>query len=117
MSGLDLLEHIYQQLYGAGLIGTKAEFSERLLAKSRSYLTSMKARKRHVSNDTVLALSDRLRLEIRTRNRDHDVADRIVLRRALADISDFLGNYPLVVLLKGIEARSGREISSQAHVR
>ena len=101
MSGIDLLEHIYQQLHGADLIGSKAEFSKRLLAKSRSYLTSMRARQRHVSNDTIMALSDRLRAEIRARSQDRDVADRIVLRRALVEIDDFLGDYPLLAVLAG----------------
>lgn len=101
-TGIDLLEHIFQQLSDAGLVSTKAEFSERLLGKSRSYLTSMRARDRHVSNDTVVALDVALRAEISARNKDQDVFDRIVLRRALVEIGDFLGDYPLLVLLRDV---------------
>lgn len=90
-TGLNLLEDIYQQLHHAGLIGSKAEFSERFLGKSRSYLTSMRARNRQISNDTVMRLDAALRAEIRARDKDRDVADRIVMRRALADINVFLG--------------------------
>ncbi|WP_370675559.1 DUF6626 family protein [Pleomorphomonas sp. PLEO] len=96
MSGLDLLEQIYQQLHGAGLIGTKAEFSERLMGKSRSYLTSMRARKRHVSSDVLLTLDGALRAEIRARPKDQEVVDRITLRRALSEIDTFLRSYPAV---------------------
>lgn len=99
--GIDLLERIFQQLHDARLVGSKAEFSERLLGKSRSYLTSMRARDRHISNDAVMALDIALRAEISTRNKDHDVFDRIVLRRALVEIDDFLGDYPLLILLQG----------------
>lgn len=102
-TGIDLLEHIFQQLHDARLVGSKAEFSERLLGRSRSYLTSMRARDRHVSNDAIMALDVALRTEIRARNKDQEVFDRIVLRRALVEISDFLGDYPLLILLQGTE--------------
>ncbi len=102
-TGIDLLEHIFQQLHDARLVGSKAEFSERLLGKSRSYLTSMRARDRHISNETLMALDVALRAEIRARNKDRDVYDRIVLRRASAEIDDFLGDYPLLILLQGTE--------------
>ena len=103
---IDFLEQIYQQLRNADLIRSKAEFSERLLGKSRSYLTSMRARDRHVSNDAVMALDAALRAEIRARDKDRDVADRIVMRRALAEINNFLGDYPLTILLDRARANS-----------
>lgn len=92
MSGLDLLEQIYDQLRDRGLIGSKAEFSERLLDKSRSYLTSMQARKRHVPKETIIALDASLRAKIRARDKDRDVGDRIVMRSALVKIDSFLGS-------------------------
>jgi len=96
----------FHQLNEAGLVGSKAEFSSRLLGKSPGYLTSMRARRRKVSAEAIMALDVALRAEVRTRSRDHDIEDRIALRHAMADVAEFLGNYPLTVLLRGVEAFS-----------
>ena len=40
--GIEFLELIYGQLHEAGFVRSKGEFSERLLGKSPSYLTSMR---------------------------------------------------------------------------
>jgi hypothetical protein len=93
-TGLDLLNDTYQQLRNAHLVTSKADFSERLLARSRSYLTSMQARDRNVSEDILAALSSALGTEIRKRCSDYEVAERIVLRRAKWGIDVFLGSYP-----------------------
>lgn len=103
-TGLDLLEHVFHQLHAAGLVGSKAEFSSRLLGRSTGYLTSMRTRQRKASTETIMALDAALRSEVRARHRDQDVEDRIVLRRAMAEVAEFLGNYPLSVLLRGAEA-------------
>jgi hypothetical protein len=42
--GIEFPEDIYGQLRGAGIISSKGEFSERLLGKSPSYPTSMRAK-------------------------------------------------------------------------
>lgn len=93
LSGLDLLNATYQQLRCADLVTSKADFSERLLARSRSYFTSMQARERHVSNDTLTTLSAALGTEIIKRCSDYEVEDRIALRRAKWGIDTFLGSY------------------------
>jgi hypothetical protein len=103
---IDFLEQIYQQLRNADLIRSKAEFSERFLGRSPSYLTSMRARRRKVSNEIIMALDAALRAEIRARDKDRDVADRIVMRRALTEIDSFLGDYPLTILLDRASANS-----------
>lgn len=100
-TGLNLLEDIYQQLHHAGLIGSKAEFSERFLGKSASYLTSMRARQRQVSNEIIMGLDAALRAKIKARDKDRDVADRIAMRRALADINAFLDTSSLLVMHTG----------------
>lgn len=89
-TGLDLLEHVFHQLHAAGLVGSKAEFSSRLLGRSSGYLTSMRARQRKASTETVMALDSALRSEVTKRSLDIEVADRIVMRQALADIRAYL---------------------------
>ncbi|PKR89086.1 hypothetical protein CXZ10_11250 [Pleomorphomonas diazotrophica] len=113
-TAIDLLEDIYQELREAGLVGSKAEFSEGLLVRSRSYLTSMRARDRHVSNDILMTLRASLSAEIEMRAEVHEVADRLVLRRARNRVEGFLGEYPLQVLLQErlYAARSSRPAGS-----
>lgn len=62
-SDIEFLEHIFDQMKEAGLVETKAEFSQMLLGKGPSYLTSMAARGRVVPMEVLdhmsLCLLDR----------------------------------------------------------
>jgi hypothetical protein len=64
MLGIELLELLYGQLHEAGIIRSKSEFSERLLGKSPSYLTSMRAKQRVISGEVIIGLGDNLMAEI-----------------------------------------------------
>lgn len=59
-NGLFLLEEIYARMQEAGLVTSKAEFSQRFLGKGASYLTSMRSRQRNVPDDVFAFLADRL---------------------------------------------------------
>lgn len=63
-TGLFLLEDIYTRMQEAGLVTSKAEFSQRFLGKGASYLTSMRSRQRHVPDDVFALLIERLEAEI-----------------------------------------------------
>lgn len=97
---LALLEDIYLLLRNAGLVSSKGDFSKRMLGKSRSYLTSMRARQRRVSSDIILGLGEVVISEIRARKDDRDVADRIVLRRAMVQINGYLADQTIPSSLK-----------------
>lgn len=97
---LALLEDIYLPLRNAGLVSSKGDFSKRMLGKSRSYLTSMRARQRRVSGDIIFGLGEVVISEIRARKDDRDVADRIVLRRAMVQINGYLADQTIPSSLK-----------------
>lgn len=59
-SDIEFLEHIFDQMKEAGLVETKGEFSQSLLGKSASYLTSMAARDRTVPTEVLDYMSLRL---------------------------------------------------------
>jgi hypothetical protein len=59
-SDIEFLEHIFEQMKRAGLIETKAEFSQTLLGKGPSYLTSMSARERCVPMEVLDQMSIKL---------------------------------------------------------
>lgn len=64
MSVIEFLEQVCERMQRVGLVTTKAEFSQRLLGKAPSYLTSMKARERHVPGDVTGYLKARLRADL-----------------------------------------------------
>lgn len=89
--GIEFLEIIYGQLHEAGIVRSKGEFSERLLGKSPSYLTSMRAKQRAVSSSVVMGLGDNLMVEIRrlsAANDDDELNSK--LRRAMAQVNLYL---------------------------
>ncbi|KKB76496.1 hypothetical protein VW35_17010 [Devosia soli] len=91
--GIEFLEVIYEQLHEAGIIRSKGEFSERLLGKSPSYLTSMRARKRVISGEVIMGLGDRLMAEIAELGSDPSHAQiRSELRRAVAWVNYHLAD-------------------------
>jgi hypothetical protein len=59
-SDIEFLEYIFDQMKEAGLMETKAEFSQLLLGKGPSYLTSMSARDRIVPMEVLDQMSLRL---------------------------------------------------------
>ncbi len=89
--GIEFLEIIYGQLYEAGIVRSKGEFSERLLGKSPSYLTSMRAKQRVVSSPVVVGLGDNLMVEISRLSAANDDAElQSKLRRAMAQVNLYL---------------------------
>ncbi|MFK4767100.1 DUF6626 family protein [Rhizobium sp. ZW T2_16] len=64
MSVIEFLEQVCERMQRVGLVNTKAEFSERMLGKAPSYLTSMKTRERHASQDVIDYLGARLRADL-----------------------------------------------------
>ncbi|MHA6298548.1 DUF6626 family protein [Devosia sp. CAU 1758] len=91
--GIEFLEIIYGQLHDAGIVRSKGEFSERLLDKSPSYLTSMRARQRVVSSAVVMGLGDNLMVEIRRLGvANHDAELQSKLRRAMAQVNLYLAD-------------------------
>jgi hypothetical protein len=95
-----LLEDIYEQLRVADLVRSKGDFSQRFLGKSKSYLTSMAARQRHISSDVMVDLSEAIIAEIRAKRDDRYVADRIALRRAMAAVNGYLAEQTIPPCLK-----------------
>lgn len=57
---MDVLEQAYVLAGQLGLVRSKAEFSERLLGRGASYLSSMSARDRCPSRDVLLTLESKL---------------------------------------------------------
>lgn len=89
--GIEFLETIYRQLHEAGIVRSKGEFSERLLGKSPSYLTSMRAKQRVISSEIIVGLGDNLVAEIAQLRCDQaKVEIRQVLRRAVAQVNNYL---------------------------
>lgn len=102
--GIEFLETIYGQLHEAGTIRSKGEFSERLLGKSPSYLTSMRAKQRVISSAVIMGLGDNLMAEIDDLGSDPTHADtRALLRRAVAQVNYYLADQtiPAGVALQG----------------
>jgi hypothetical protein len=50
---IEMLERAYRSLQGQGLTTSKAAFSEKWLGRAPSYLSSMRARNRHVSPEVL----------------------------------------------------------------
>lgn len=91
--GIEFLEIIYGQLHEAGITRSKGDFSERLLGKSPSYLTSMRAKQRVVSSEVIMGLGDNLMAEIDILGADQAQAKtRARLRRAVAQINNYLAD-------------------------
>lgn len=91
--GIEFLELIYGQLYEAGIIRSKGEFSQRLLGKSPSYLTSMRAKQRVISSEVIVVLGDNLMAEINKFGSDPvDTEIYAVLRRAVARVNNYLAD-------------------------
>lgn len=53
INDIAFLEQIFGQMQQAGFVDTKSDFSQRLLGKGASYLTSMAARDRHIPMDVL----------------------------------------------------------------
>ncbi|HWU19328.1 MAG TPA: DUF6626 family protein [Devosia sp.] len=89
MSGIELLTRTYEQLSVIGAVATKAEFSCRFLGKSPSYMTSMQARGRAVSDEVLETLENNMLAEIRRTAKSGDAAMQALnvrLRRIHAKI-------------------------------
>jgi hypothetical protein len=91
--GIEFLEIIYGQLKAAGIIRSKGEFSERLLGKSPSYLTSMRAKQRIIASKVIEDLSHSLLAEIEGYGPDvANVEVCALLRRAVAQVNVYLAD-------------------------
>src|SRR5690606_895615 len=90
--GIEFLELIYGQLHEAGIVRSKGEFSERLLGKSPSYLTSMRAKQRAISSKVIVDLGDNLMAEIAERSDPAHLETRALLRRAVAQVNNYLAD-------------------------
>ena len=97
---LDILEKIYALLHSENFVQSKADFSSRLLGKSPSYLTSMRARQRRVPTDVVFLLGEVVIGEMRKAPAGSSVA--IALRRAMIDINAYLADQTICPTLKAI---------------
>jgi len=105
--GIEFLELIYGQLHEAGIVRSKGEFSERLLGKSPSYLTSMRAKQRVISSDVIMGLGDNLMAEIGDLGSDPaHVEIRAVLRRAVAQANNYLADQTIPIGIKLVEPAS-----------
>ena len=91
--GIEFLEIIYGQLHEAGIIRSKGEFSKRLLGKSPSYLTSMRAKQRVISGEVIMELGVNLMAEIAGTISDPANAEiHAVMRRAVAQVNNYLAD-------------------------
>jgi len=91
--GIEFLELIYGQLHEAGIVRSKGEFSERLLGKSPSYLTSMRAKQRGISGEVIMGLGDALLVEIDDRGSNPANGEICaLLRRAVAQVNNYLAD-------------------------
>jgi len=98
--GIELLEQVYGQLREAGLVRSKGDFSKRLLGKSPSYLTSMRAKQRVVSSDVIMVLGDAIIAEIRELGSDPAHAeDRAALRRAMVQVNLHLADQFILAII------------------
>lgn len=73
---IDFLESMCERMQQVGLVESKTTFSTRMLGKGPSYLTSMKARDRHVPDEVMELFRQRL---------DDDIADADTMIAALRD--------------------------------
>lgn len=87
--GIEFLETIYGQLHEAGIVRSKGEFSQRLLRKSPSYLTSMRSKQRVVSCEVIVGMGDAIYAEIKGFEGSETNAV-LALRRALAQANLYL---------------------------
>lgn len=91
--GIEFLEQVYGQLQEAGIVRSKGEFSERLLGKSPSYLTSMRAKQRDISSDVIMELGDALLAEIVNLGvTPAHIETRAMLRRIVAQVNTHLAD-------------------------
>lgn len=113
--GIEFLELIYGQLHKAGIVRSKGEFSERLLGKSPSYLTSMRAKQRVVSSDVVMGLGDNLMAEIDELGSDPAHAEtRALLRRAVAQVNNYLADQTIPTGIAFPEPLAGEKAQRSA---
>lgn len=102
--GIEFIELIYGQLHEAGIIRSKGEFSERLLGKSPSYLTSMRAKQRVISSEVIMGLGDNLMAELADLGSEPAHAEiSALLRRAVAQVNNYLADQtiPAGIVLRG----------------
>ncbi|TRB06347.1 hypothetical protein EXN61_14315 [Agrobacterium tumefaciens] len=64
VSDIEFLEAVCERMQQVGLVQSKAEFSTRMLGKGPSYLTSMSARDRKVSDEVMAFLTDQVTTDI-----------------------------------------------------
>ena len=109
--GIEFLELIYGQLHGAGIVRSKGDFSERLLGKSPSYLTSMHAKQRVISGEVIMGLGDNLMVEIDKLGLDPaHVETRALLRRAVAQVNNYLADQTIPASLAPMENTRAKSI-------
>ena len=63
-SDIEFLEAICERMQEVGLVQSKADFSTRMLGKGPSYLTSMSARDRKVTDEVMAFLIDQVTADI-----------------------------------------------------
>lgn len=113
--GIEFLETIYEQLHEAGIVRSKGEFSERLLDKSPSYLTSMRAKRRTISGKIIMGLGDNLMAEIVELGSDPSHAKiRAVLRRAVAQVNNYLADQTIPAGIALSEPMAGQKAVRRA---
>lgn len=119
--GIDFLEIVYDQLHAVDIIRSKGEFSERLLGKSPSYLTSMRAKERLVSSEVIISLGDNLIAEIADLGSDPAHAEtRAQLRRAVAQVNNYLADQTIpagIISMPRTTTRLGRRVRLTAWLR
>lgn len=64
VSDIEFLEAVCDRMQQVGLVQSKAEFSRTMLGKGPSYLTSMSARDRKVSDEVVASLTRKLQKDV-----------------------------------------------------
>lgn len=64
VSDIEFLESMCERMQQVGLVESKTAFSTHMLGKGPSYLTSMKARDRHVPHEVMASFRQRLEGEI-----------------------------------------------------
>lgn len=99
-TGIELLEEVYEQLRAAGVVQSKREFSEKLLGRSPSYLTSMRAKQRTVSDEIIMVLGDAVWSVMKNRLHEADAEMIGVLRRAVARVNTYLADRTIPAGLK-----------------
>lgn len=82
-SRTDLIEAVFQRMQQVGFVATKAEFSIKLLDKSPSYLTSMKARDRHIGDDVIDVLLGNIQWAMAEEAGEVDALKSEIARREL----------------------------------